>query len=294
MKHTYTRVLIWMLGLLLCSACAGPAADVQDVAVVEQVDETPVDAEQQEIDLAEVEGWALLAEKDAYDDVGMTNLPIDYIDIERMKTTLLNAGWEADQILEVREFDRDSLRDGLAWLAENADEDDIALTLISGHGNYVREVIGWADFAAEDWVVIPAERRVLIMATCQAQNYTAALSEADSTITVAGAAGHEYGWSGLEEEGLPIIGSVFGYYLTEAFSEAAADSDGDGYVSVQEAAAYAEPQQQAYMHDVVFAVPEYAAMYHQLGVQPENNPEYPHIVVDDRYGEPLNLDLNAY
>jgi hypothetical protein len=41
-----------------------------------------------------VEGWAVLAEKDDYSDVGMTDLPVDYVDNTRMREALLGLGLE--------------------------------------------------------------------------------------------------------------------------------------------------------------------------------------------------------
>ena len=63
-----------------------------------------------------VEGWAVLAEKDYYDEsIGFDKL-IDYIDIAKMRQALENSGWNPDQIHDLREFDRDTLQAELDWL----------------------------------------------------------------------------------------------------------------------------------------------------------------------------------
>ena len=52
-----------------------------------------------------VNGWAVLAEKDDYSDVGMTDLLIGYINITQLRQQLLDAGWRESHIHELREFD---------------------------------------------------------------------------------------------------------------------------------------------------------------------------------------------
>jgi hypothetical protein len=106
--------------------------------------------------------------------------------------------------------------------------------------------------------------------------------------------GDEFGWKGLEEEGLPIIGGVFTYYFSEALTNPEADDDSDGLISVQEAVMWAEEQQRAYMHEVVFAVPEFMEMYHNIGAYPDADPTYPNVILDDTINGPLYLDLDAY
>jgi len=93
---------------------------------------------------------------------------------------------------------------------------------------------------------------------------------------------------------LPIIGGVFTHYFVAAFSDPQADGDGDGFVSAQEAALLAERQKRAYFHEVIFAVPEFLEMYRAPGYAPDQDPDYPHVVVDDALGEPLYLALDAY
>ena len=212
-----------------------------------------------------------------------------------MRQTLEDAGWAADQIHDVREFTRETLRDELNWLAEHADGDDIALLYVAAHGRYLRDMVAWNDFFAADWAAIPSSRRLLVIDSCQAANYTgAATGDPQPYVSIAAVAGDEYGWSGLEEEGLPIIGGVFTHYFAAAFEDPEADTDGDGFVSAQEAALMAEGQQRAYMHEVVFAVPEFVKMYHDGGTFPDEDPSFPDVVVDDAIGAPLYLALDAY
>jgi murein DD-endopeptidase MepM/ murein hydrolase activator NlpD len=242
-----------------------------------------------------VQGWAVLAEKDDYSDVDMTDLPVEYIGIAQMRQMLEGSGWTPDQIIELREFDRETLQDNLDWLAENADQDDVVFLYVAAHGKYLSDVLVWDEFFADEWEQISSHRRLLIIDSCQAAHYTGIVSGDPSPyLSIAAVAGDEYGWSGLEEEGLPIIGGVFTHYFAAAFDDPDTDTDGDGFVSVQEAALLAEGQQRAYMHDVVFAVPEFLESYHDIGAFPDRDPNFPHVVVDDTIGEPIYLMLDAY
>lgn len=240
-------------------------------------------------------GWAVLAEKDDYADVDMTDLPVNHIGITEMRQVLVESGWDPDQIRDLREFDSQTLEAGLDWLAEQADQDDIVIVYVAAHGRYLRDVLNWSDFFPSEWAQIPSHRRLLVIDSCQAANYTGAVSAGTAPyLAIASVAGDEYGWSGLEEEGLPIIGGVFTHYFAAAFGDPEADADADGLVSAQEAAMMAEDQQRAYMHDVVFAVPEFLEMYRGAGASPDQDPAFPHVIVDDAIGEPLFLTLDAY
>jgi CubicO group peptidase (beta-lactamase class C family) len=242
-----------------------------------------------------VQGWAVLAQKDDYDDVDMADLPVDYAGVTQMQQVLEDFGWQPDHIRELREFDRETLQEGMDWLAESADQDDVVLLYVAAHGMYLKRVLAWDDFFADEWEDIPSHRRLLVIDSCQAANYTGVLSDDPAPyLSIAAVAGDEYGWSGLEEEGLPIIGGVFTHYFARALDDPGADADGNGLISVQEAVWMAEGQQRAYMHDVVFAVPEFLESYHESGFFPDRDPDFPHVVVDDAIGAPLYLVLDVY
>ena len=93
---------------------------------------------------------------------------------------------------------------------------------------------------------------------------------------------------------MPIIGGVFTYYFSAALNDPNADVNGDGTVSVQEAALKAEEQQRAYFHDIILVVPEFVDMLHTEAIAPERDLTYPHVIVDDTIGKPLFLLLDAY
>jgi hypothetical protein len=236
----------------------------------------------------------VLAEKDDYKDVDMTDLPVAYIGIEQMRQVLEDQGWDLGRIRDAVEFDRDTLQDELDWLKESAGEDDVVLVYVAAHGRYLRDILMWHEFFAADWAEITSRRRVLVIDSCQAADYAGAVSDDPSPyISVAAVDEDEYGWSGLEEEGLPVIGGVFTHYFSAAFGDPSADGDGDGCVSVQEAALRADEQQRRYMHEVVFAVPEFLEMYRRDGSSPDQDPTFPDVVVEDSIGEPVCLTLNG-
>ena len=239
------------------------------------------------------DGWAVLVERDFYADYGMHDLPVDYINITRVHQLLLDLGWQESHIREVREFDQDDLREALGWLAANADEDDLVYLHVSAHGLFLHQAIHWGSFFPPEWVTIPGSQRVLVVTSCRAANFTGAVRrDSRPHLSIASTGKDEGGWAGLEEEGLPIIGEVFTYYFVAAFGDPEADADGDGVVSVQEAARYAEEHQCTYMHEVVFAVPEFEQASRDAGF-PIDDPHYPHVVMDDKVREPVYLALDA-
>jgi len=258
-----------------------------------------------------VTGWAILAEKNDYSDIDILgDLQVDFVNTSRLRPVLEDAGWEPDHIRELRDFDRETLVNGLDWLAANVDEDDIVFLYVGAHGGFYlpEETVGldpmsrirtdmlkWDEFFPGEWKQIPSHRRVLVTDSCFAASYTGVISEDPSPyISIAAVAGDEGVSWGTEEEGLPIIGSVFTHYFAAAFGNPEADTDTDGLVSVQEAALLAEAQQRAYMHDVVLTVLRFVESFHRAGVSPENDLAYPHVVVDDAIGKPLYLALDAY
>ncbi len=80
-----------------------------------------------------VEGWAVLAEKDYYQGLNLTDMPVDYIDIILLRQVLENSGWNPDQIHDLREFNRETLQAELDWLEESADENDIVFLFVASH-----------------------------------------------------------------------------------------------------------------------------------------------------------------
>jgi hypothetical protein len=239
-----------------------------------------------------VEGYAVLAAKDDYNAEGMTNLPVNHIDVDRMKQALIDQGWNPENIHELKEFTKRELLEELDWLEENADSNDLVFFYITAHGEYLRRILGWNDFFPGEWRQVESPKRVLLVDSCSAARYTKPVNkDGKPHLSIAAVDQDELGWKGLESEGLPIVGGVFTYYFSEALSDPEADSDQDGAISIQEAAALAEAKQRTYMHEVVFEVEEFVEMYHAIGAEPEKDPTFPNVVLDDTIGEPLFLSL---
>lgn len=242
-----------------------------------------------------VEGWAVLAEKDKYDARYKPDMPIDYIDITRMGQALESLGWTSDHIHNLYEFNKETLQAELDWLEENADKNDVVLMYITAHGYYLRDGLGWRNFFVDQWEQIPSQRRVLVVDSSFAALFTDMVaSDTSPNLSVAAVDMDEHSWKGIEEEGLPIIGGVFTYYFSAALNDPNADTNNDGLVSVQEAAMMADEHQRTYFHEVILAVPEFVNQLHAADVAPEQDPNYPHVKMDDTIGEPLYFALDAY
>jgi len=242
-----------------------------------------------------VEGWAVLAEKDDYTGLYMEDLSVNYIDNTRMRQTLENSGWNPAHIHELREFDRETLQAELDWLEENADKNDIVILYVTAHSDYLSGIVRWREFFSAEWEQISSRKRLLVIDSCRAADFTGAtFNDSNPHLSVAAVEGNELSWKGIEEEGLPIIGGVFTYYLTEALGDPDSDTNGDGLVSVQEAVQITEEQQRIYFQEMVFVVPEFLDYFHETFSYPERDPTYPHVKVDDSLGEPLFLTLDAY
>ena len=232
-------------------------------------------------------GWAVLVQKEGYAGMDLPDLRNNGIDLVAMRWLLNDKGWPADHVLEIRDpATQDEVLKGVAWLAEHAGKDDLALFYWSGHGTYVREKLQWTKAFPAAWAKVGSANRCLILDTCHAGEFVDALkADPNPQLALGSVAADEFGWSGDWREGLPIIGTVFTHYWVEAMVDPAADRDKDGRVSVQEAAARAEAKQRKYMHEVVWSDKRYAFPKGQ------KDPDYPHVPVLDRLGHPLFLDL---
>jgi len=236
-----------------------------------------------------VDGWAALLEMNEFPEAGWNDLPVNFINSERMKASLLSLGWKTDHILEIRDdLNIQAVQEALEWLCNNTDSGDIALFYIFTHGMWMSHVLHWNDWFPAKWKSLDTSKKVLIIDTCHAEEFINQVRDDESShISVACCSADEIAWAGVEEEGLPIIGSVWNYYFTEALSNSSADHDGNGIVSVEEAFNFSTPLVQKYMNEKVFTVPEFLQQYHDLGIYPENFTEYPHPVMDDGYTDQL-------
>lgn len=237
-----------------------------------------------------VDGWAVLLEMNEFPS-GWSDLPVDFVNSKRMETALLNLGWQADQLYVVNgNLTFTVVQDAVAWLVNNTDSNDIALLYIFTHGMWMREVLGWNDWFPTEWQKLNTSRKILMVDTCLAGEFIDPIKEDPSPhISLACCSADEVSWAGVEEEGLPIIGSVWNYYFTDALGNSTADGDENGQVSVEEAFNFSTPLVQRYMNETVFAVPEFLESYHDINIYPEKMDAYPHPIMDDGYPDQLTI-----
>ncbi len=237
---------------------------------------------------ASVNGWAVLLEMNEFPE-GWSSLPVEFINSERMQTALFSLGWQSDHVYIIHDnLNISAVQEAVEWLVNNADCDDIALLYIFTHGMWMRNVLLWNDWFPDEWQKLDTSKRILLVDTCFAEEFIEPVrTDPSPHISLACCSADEVGWAGLEEEGLPIIGSVWNHYFTNALCNLSADLNGNGFVSIEEAFNFSIPLVQGYMNETVFAVQEFLESYHDAGIYPENYDAYPHPVIDDAYPDQL-------
>ena len=228
------------------------------------------------------EGWGAILEMDDYP-AGWNDLSCDYADAGRWNETLHALGWQDHHITMIRgELNRSAVEEAVNFLAGNCDEDDVVLLFIFAHGNWISRNVEWNSWFPARWMTVPSGNKVVVVSSCSAASFINPLRlDPAPHISVAAVDVGETAWAGLPEEGLPIIGEVMSYYLTEALLNSSADVDKDEDVTVEEAFAHASPRCRNYLANVVFpAYPYYAEMCNWTA---------PHPVLDDSYPGRLSL-----
>ena len=257
---------------------------------------------------AGIDGYAVLMEVNDHPE-GYQDIPIDPVHVTWMSETLTKLGWTEDHILVKTdaEVTEGAVRDAFEWLGRCAGEDDLVVFLIAAHGSFIRTELRWHETFPEFWAGLSTPRKLLLVESCHAGEFSRSgafgpdvapeereLAEVVPGIAIGCVGTDEYGWVGTEEEGDPIIGSSFLYYLAPAFGDDAADANDDGFVSVEEAFAVAAPLTRSYHRDVVFGNhPDYLPLFESMhtSFDPE---DFPHPDLIDEYPGELILDLEFY
>jgi len=221
---------------------------------------------------------------------------MDFRNSEMVLHSLTGLGWQSDHIYVKHDnLTMYCVEEAVEWLISNADSNDIALLYIFTRARWMRREVLWNDWFPSEWQKLDSSKRILMVDTCSAGEFTEQVNnDPKPHISLGHCSAGELGWAGIPEEGLPIIGSVWNYYFTNALCNSSADVDSNGFVSIEEAFDFSTPLQQKYINETVFAVPEFLEMYHDIGIYPENYDVYPHPVIDDQYPEQLYLDLSYY
>ena len=238
-------------------------------------------------DREEVDGWAVLLE--------MNNYPLewedlDFIDSERMKDALLSLGWQDDHLYVKRgNMTVPAVQEALDWLGKKTDVGDVAFLYIATYTRGMHNVLRWNDWFPSAWQTVNTPRRILIIDTCWAGEFIESVrADPRPHISLAACRAGEYVWS---SNIMPIKGRYWTYYLTNALCDSTADSDKNGFVSVEEAFNFSTPLVQKHYCD---KLQEY---YPSIDLcHPANYDTYVdvHPEMDDQYPEQLYLDLRFY
>ncbi|MDH5733576.1 MAG: right-handed parallel beta-helix repeat-containing protein [Candidatus Bathyarchaeota archaeon] len=235
-------------------------------------------------------GWAVLLEMNDFPQ-GWSDLHVDFINSERLQTTLLNLGWQKNHIQVTRNnLTISVVQNAVEWLANNTDSEDVALLYIFTHGQWMRTHLQWNTWFPTEWKKLDVSKKILMVDTCFAEEFTEQVNnDLSPHISLACCSKNEVSWAGLEEEGLPIIGSIWNYYFTNALGNPSADVDSNGLISIEEAFNHSKSLVQQYMNETVFTIPEFLQSYHDISIYPENLEAYPNPVMDDNYLEQLEI-----
>ena len=230
------------------------------------------------------EGWAAILEMNDFPG-STTDIPTNYSDTKKWVNTLMSLSWRMDHIFILNGVqNRTSCENGVNFLIQSADENDIVLFYIFSHGTYLMYEVDMLNWFPTLWDSIPTQNKLAVVSACGSETLTSPLRDGiNSYIGIASSRSTELSWAGIEEEGLPIIGEVMNHYLTAAFLDKKADNNKNGDVSVEEAFNYSYTQIRDYYYNVIFpAFPIYALDFNYTA---------PHPVIDDYYPGQLSLCL---
>ncbi len=232
------------------------------------------------------EGWAAILEMNDFPG-SYSDITTNYSDTKKWITTLKALGWKSDHMFILNGAqNRSNCENGVNFLIQSADVNDIVLFYIFSHGTWLLNEVEMLDWFPTLWDTIPTQNKLAVVSACGSGKFIDPLKNGvNSYIGIASSQSTELSWAGIEEEGLPIIGGVMNHYLTAAFLNQNADSNDNGDVSVEEAFGYSYNQTRAYFYDVIFpAFPGYAISFNNTA---------PHPVMDDFYPSQLSLSLKG-
>ena len=225
---------------------------------------------------------------------GYLDLPVDFINSEQLKTLFSDLGVpEENMLIKLDEMSSKDLADSFAWLELTAPENATVFFYIAAHGAYIRDALAWHWNGPKRWNSLPQEQKILIIDSCHSGEFISSFeNEPNSGITYAIASADEVQWWGVEEEGLPIIGSIWVHYFIEGISNPESDINLDGNISFLEAAGYAASMFQTYMVEEVFAVEEFLERFERLyGYDSSKNMPYPNPVFNDHLDKDIILKV---
>jgi hypothetical protein len=240
------------------------------------------------------EGWAVLTAQEHYGDMPLLeDQAAGFGYLEALWEMLLRMGWHPDHVLVLRdEVSRERVSEALEWLADNADGDDIVFFYHSGQPEYLDLYLRWHAFFPSLWAEIDAQR-VLMVDACNAEYFARAASgDGNRGIAIGSVRGEQCNWFGLPEDGTAIVGPAFTHYFIQAMEREGTDLDGDGRVSIQEAAMSADMEQRDYVRETILTDTtfrrRFAAPWEE---DPIEDPDYPSMWIGDWLGEPIFFQI---
>jgi len=124
MKIEIVAIVIVALFLTSISHAATKISGIRDFSVKGDLAEITYDES--------VGGWAVFLEMNEFPE-GWSDLPVEFINSERMQTTLFSLGWQSDHMYTVHDnLTISVVQETVEWLVNNTDSDDIALLYIGG------------------------------------------------------------------------------------------------------------------------------------------------------------------
>lgn len=186
------------------------------------------------------EGWAVLLEMNDFPP-GFTDLPVDFVDIDRVEHMLLRNGWNQSHIMIVQDtITQDTITESIHFLVSNADENDIIFYYIASHGDYIRHDLQWNTHFPTLWESLPSRKKILMVDSCFAAEF---LPLCSGYMGIAAVSERESAWAGLPAEQLPVKGFVFTYFFCDSMTS---------HTSVEMAFAETVPKVRSYMNHVVY------------------------------------------
>lgn len=225
--------------------------------------------------------YVLINEMNDFPDDEYGDLIVDYINTKQLKDVFLSLGVDNDKIIVNNDtITDDTIIGSIDSIAPNLKADDIVIMYVGTHGSWIRNELDWNEKIYEKWNSIETTQKLMIVDCCSAEEFTKVFKDVkESGVTLAVTSEDELGWWGLEEEGLPIIGSVWVKGFIDGVNSEATDTNNDGYISITEAYEVANKASQDYMKNEVFVVPEFVEYWHSINQYPEKSEGYPNAVL---------------
>ena len=107
--------------------------------------------------------WAVLLEMNDFPE-GWTDLPVDYINNERLHLALLNSGVPSNHVYIVNgNLTLDVVQEAVEWLKNESDVDDTVLLYICTHGVWMSDVLLWNSWFPNEWKQLNVSKKILMI-----------------------------------------------------------------------------------------------------------------------------------